>query len=131
MPESFSWTEGNVYVYTGSLAASAVLAYAENTKVSLQYGWDNRAAANGTYADHLTGQRANVSMAAVYTVDPTLYKMVLSATAVHMKFIQNNAIGSGGVWLYSGRIDSIDKQGNQRTPYKYTIAAHFNVWSGW
>lgn len=132
MPESFSWNEGNIYIWTGAAApsTSAVFAYAENTRIPMMRGWDNRPAANGTYRDHLTGLRCDVSIEAVYTVDATMMKIVESATAVHMKFIHTNGIGSGGFFLYSGRIDSFQIQGNERNPYKYNMNAHFNAWSG-
>ena len=83
MAESFAWGDGNVYIYTGNAtpSTSAVLAYAQDTKLPINRGWDNRAAANGTYYNHLTGQRADVSIAAVYTVDATIAKIHESATA--------------------------------------------------
>jgi len=132
MPEAFSWNEGNVYIWTGnaSPSTSAVFAHAQNTRMPFAIGWDNRAAASGTYYDHKTGQRCDVSIAAIYTVDSTIAKIFASATAVHMKFINTNAIGSGGYFLYSGRIDSLQYQGTEKAPFTYSLNAHFNNWSG-
>lgn len=131
MPESFSWMEGSCWIYTGNAtpSTSAVFAYAQDTKLPINRGWDNRAAANGTYYNHLTGQRADVSIAAVYTVDATIAKIHESATAIHMKFLHSNAIGSGGYFLYSGRIDSLQYAGNEKAPFRYTLNAHFNSFS--
>lgn len=131
MPEVFSWMEGTLTIFTGNAtpSTSAVIAYARNTRLPLNRGWDNRAAANGTYYNHLTGQRCDLSIAAVYSVDTTIPKIHESATAVHMKVMQSNAIGSAGYWLYSGRIDSLQYQGDERNPYVWNLNAHFNAWS--
>lgn len=131
MAESFVWPEGTLFIYTGNAtpSTSAVVAYAQNTRLPLNYGWDNRAAADGTYYDHRTGQRAELSCGAVMTVDSTLAKMFASATAIHAKFINANVIGSAGFWLYSGRIDNLQYQGNEKNPFTYTLNAHFNQWS--
>lgn len=132
MPESFSWPEGNVYIWTGNAtpSTSAVFALAQNSRLPITYGWDNRANASGTYYDHKTGQRADLNIQAVYTVNTTITKIFLSATAVHMKLIQTNIIGSAGFFLYSGRIDNLQYIGNERQPFAYTLQAHFNAWSG-
>lgn len=132
MPESFAWPEGVVFIYTGNAtpSTSAVIAYAQNTRIPLNMGWDNRAAASGNYYDHKTGQRADVSIGAIHTVDNTISKIFASATAVHMKFINQNAVGSGGYFLYSGRIDSLQFQGADKMPFSYAINMHFNAWSG-
>jgi hypothetical protein len=131
MPEAFGFPEGNVYIYTGNAtpSTSAVFAYARDTRMPITRGWDNRPAANGTYYNHLTGQRCDVSINAVYTVDSTLAKIHESATAIHMKFIHTNAIGSAGYFLYSGRIASLQYVGNEKSPFMYTFNAIFNAWS--
>lgn len=131
MPESFAWPEGTVSIYTGVAApsTSAVVAFARDTRTPINRGWDNRAAANGTYYNHLTGQRCDVYINAVYTVDTTLAKIHESATAVHMKFMHTNGLGSAGYFFYSGRIDSLQYQGNEKQPFIYTLNAHFNAWS--
>lgn len=131
MPEAFSWMEGSCWFYTGnaSPSTSAVFAYAENTRTPVNRGWDNRPAANGTYYDHLTGQRCDVYINAVYTVDTTLAKIHESATAIHMKFLYSNGIGSAGYFFYSGRIDSLQFQGSEKNAFTYAFQAHFNAWS--
>lgn len=133
MTEAFAWPEGNIYIYTGNAtpSTSAVFAHAQNMRAPFEVGWDNRANASGTYYDHKTGQRVNVSIGAIYTVNSTLAKIFASATAVHMKFIHSNLAGSGGFFLYSGRIDSLQYAGSDKTPYTYTLQAHFNAWSAY
>lgn len=131
MPEAFAWPEGTVSIYTGNAtpSTSAVFAYARDTRIAPMRGWDNRPNAAGTYGNHLTGQRCDISIAAVYTVDNTLAKIAESATAVHFKFMHTNAIGSGGYFLYSGRIASLQYAGNEKQPYMYTLNAFCNNWS--
>lgn len=129
MPEAFVWPEGTVSIGTGTVGASAVVAFAENTNITLTRGWSNNATLSGTYYDHLTGAYATVSIGALYTVDATVHKINASATAVHMKFMHSGLGGTGGMWLYSGRIDSMSYAGTQAAPYRWTMNAHFNVWS--
>lgn len=131
MPEAFSWMEGTLSIFTGNAApsTSAVIAYARDSKLPITRGWDNRAAAGGLYYDHLTGQRCDVSVAAVYTTDTTLAKIHESATAVHMKFMHSHINGSAGYWLYSGRIDRLEYAGSDKGMFTYTMNAHFNAWS--
>lgn len=129
MPEAIGWPEGYVYLYSGSLAASALVALAENTQITFAYGWDNRPAAGGIYYDHLTGQRADVTIGATYMLDITTIKMMQSATALHMKFLHSGINGSAGHWLYSGRIDNYAINGRKGDVYKLSIKGHFNVWT--
>lgn len=131
MPQAFTWNEGSVYIWTGnaSPSTSAVIAYAANMRAPFEIGWDNRANASGSYYDHKTGQRCNLTIGAVHTVDSTIMKIFQSATAVHMKLLHSNLAGSAGVLLYSGRIDNLQYAGSERSPYSYTLAAHFNAWS--
>ena len=129
MPEAYAWPEGSVSIYTGAGATSAVVAYAQNSNLALTRGWMNQVTLGGAYSDHLTGQRADVSLGAVYTFDKTLQKLHESATAVHMKLMHSSINGSAGFILYSGRIDSFQYAGTEENPYTYTLAAHFNAWS--
>jgi hypothetical protein len=130
MAEVVSWMESQVYISTGSATASAVVAFAQNTQVNLARGWQNDANAAGTYRDHLTGQRADVTIGVMYTYDGTIQRIEGSATAIHMKLL-NTAVGQGsaGVLLWSGRIDTLSIVGSEANPYQYTLACHFNSWS--
>ncbi len=128
--EAYSWTEGQLWVFTGNLATSAVVAFAENTRLNLTWGNVNRETLAGGYYDYTTGKRADMSIGAVMCSDKTLARLADSATAVHMKFINSSVNGSAGYMLYSGRIDTLAYDGTQAAPFKYTLAYHANVWSG-
>lgn len=130
MPEVYSFPEGTVSLYTGAAATSALMAYCQDTTVTLVWGWDNRPAAGGNYYDQLTGRRADVTVNLHLTTDEVIQRMTQSATAVHMKFNHSSVGGTGGYWLYSGRIDRLQFQGQQGGVFSYTLAAHFNRWSG-
>lgn len=131
MPESFAWPEGVIAVYTGaaSPSTSALIAYAKDTNASFSWGYDNRANASGVYLNHITGYRVDVTFNAVYTVDTTIAKMSQSATAVHIKVLHTNAIGSAGYFLYSGRIAALRLMGNERDSYRYQLSYFANTWS--
>ena len=129
MPEAFAWPEGSIWVFTGNMAASAVVAFAKNTNATPAWGWNNRPAAGGTYYDHLTGQRLDVTIQAVYTYNSKIAQIAESATAVHMKFLHSGVNGTAGMLMYTGRIDKCAYVGSEAQPFTYTINAHFNVWS--
>lgn len=128
--EAFSWMEGQIAVFTGNLATSAVVAFAQNTRLSLAIGFVNNETLGGGYYDVRTGQRADVSIGAVWCFDGTLARIFDSGTAVHMKIINSSVNGSAGYMLYSGRIDSLPYDGSENAPFKYTLTYHANVWSG-
>ena len=128
--EAISWMEGQLWVYTGNLATSAVVAYAQNTRLNLAKGFTNNETMAGTYYDVYTGQRADLSIGAVWCYDGTIARMFDSGTAVHMKLVNSSIAGTAGYMLYSGRIDSFAPDGTEAAPFKYMLAAHFNVWSG-
>ena len=130
--ETYSWNEGSIAFWTGSATASAVIAYATNSDLSLVRGWENRRTLSGNYYDLLTGQRADLMVGAVYTSDLTLARMVESATAVHVRLTHTNAVnGSAGFLLYSGRIDALRYAGSEAAPYTYQLTYHANQWSAY
>lgn len=130
MAEAYAWPEGQIAFWTGTATASAVIAYAQNSDLSLAYGWENRRTLSGSYYDLATGQRADLSVGAVYTSDATLYRMVASATAVHERIVQYNVVnGSAGFVLYSGRVDAMRFAGTEAAPYTYQLTYHANAWS--
>lgn len=128
--EAYSWAEGSIAFWTGSANASAVVAYAQNSDLALAWGWINRQSLAGTYRDLFTGQRADLTVGAVYTSDPTLYRMAASATAVHVRIAHYNPVnGSAGYVLYSGVVDAMRYAGTQDAPYTYQLTFHANAWS--
>lgn len=131
MPEAINWPESTAYLWTGTATASALVSFCENINLTRVRGWDNRVAADGTYRDHLTGQYATLTIAALYTVDYTLEKLFESATAVHVHLKHNNLNGSAGFLLYSGRIDQVGIAGQNAQVFKWTMSYHANQWSGY
>ena len=132
MAEAYSWPEGSISFWTGSASASAVVAYAQNSDLALAWGWINRQSLAGTYSDLFSGQRADLSVGAVYTSDATLYRMVASATAVHARIVHYNPVnGSAGFVLYSGRVDALRYAGSEDAPYTYQLTYHANAWSAY
>ncbi len=128
--EAFSWIEGQLWVFTGNLATSAVVAYATQNNLNFTYGMVNNQTLGGTYYDYQTGQRVDLTVGAVMCFDGTLRRIADSATAVHMKFINSSVAGTAGYMMWSGRIDTLSIAGTEKAPYTYTLAAHFNRWSG-
>lgn len=128
--EAFVWPEGQVSLYTGNLATSAVIAFAQNTRMGFAKGFVNAETLAGTYYDYKTGQRVDVTIGAVWCFDNTIARLFDSGTAVHMKIINSGVNGSAGYMLYSGCIDSLPYDGTENAPFKYTLTYHANVWSG-
>lgn len=134
MSEVYSWTEGSLYLYTGSATASAVVTYAENSHLTLMRGWDNRANLSGNYRDHLTGQRADLTIQTMLSNDWRAVLMYESATAVHLHIKQikpSYMTASAGVWLYSGRVDSLQFNGSRNQAYTFSLSYHCNAWSAY
>src|SRR3990172_4707973 len=125
MAEVWAWPEASVYLYTGTATASALVAYAQNTRVSLVRGWDNYRTLTGLYQDALTGLRADAQIGALDTV--TLTRMFESATAVHAHFRHANSnVGSAGHFLYSGRLDTLEFAGSDGELFRYAVNYHAN-----
>lgn len=130
MTEVFSFNEGAVHIYAGVTGSSgSPIAYVQNCQLSFNYGWDTSQSLSGTYRDHLTGQAAQASINAGYTFDKTLLQRFNSATAVHFKFIQSGIHGTGGYFLFSGRLDSLSFNAQQGGVFMFTLAGHANRWS--
>lgn len=130
MTEVFGFPEGAIHIWAGTTAASgSPIAYIENQQLSLAYGWDTSPSLSGTYRDHLTGQAAQVSVGIGYTFDKTLLQRFNSATAVHYKFIHSGIHGTGGYFLFSGRIDSLAFAAQQGGVFQFTLAGHASKWS--
>lgn len=130
--EAYSWAEGQIAFWTGSATASAVVAYATNSDLALAWGWNNYQTLDGSYHDSFTGQRADLSVGAVYTSDATLYRMAKSGTAVHVRLTHYNPVnGTAGFVLYSGRVDALRYAGSEGAPYTYQLTYHSNQWSAY
>lgn len=128
--ESYSWMEGQIWVFTGNLATSAVVAYATQNNLNFSRGVVNNETLAGTYYDYQTGKRVDFTFGAVMCFDSTLRRIYDSATAVHMKFIHSSVAGTAGYMFYSGQIDTLSFAGTEKSPYTFTMAGHANLWSG-
>lgn len=129
--EVFVWPEGQIALFTGTGAASALIAYARNSQATLTHGWINRPNVSGLYQDHLTGRRADIAIQALYTWDATLIKLAEAETALHMKLWHNGVNGSAGLFIFSGRVDALALVGSEDAPYAFSLNYHANVWSAW
>ncbi len=127
--EAYTWPEGQIWIWSGSATASALVGFAQNMQFTPVRGWDNRPSLDGTYRDHLTGQRADLVIGQVFTHDSTIQRMEASATAYNVKLVHSGIHGSAGVVLSSGRIDSLALLGSEGNPYVYQLTYHCNQWS--
>jgi len=134
MAETYGWPEGTVYLWTGSATSSAVVAYAQNVRATLQRGWDNYQTLDGLWHDRHTGQRADVQIGALLTRDNSALNAMFEATAVlvHMHLIyDHNAGGSAGRFLYSGKIDALTDGGGDKQSTTMELAYHCNLWTAY
>lgn len=132
MAETFAWSDGDVIMWTGT-ASAVVVGYVQQSNAQITKGWANVGPTiGGTYSDHLTGQRVNVSITMYYYPGNIPQKMFEAATAVHMELRQNNGIGgSAGHIMYSGRIDTLTPAGGERNVYTQAVTYHANTWSAY
>jgi hypothetical protein len=132
MSEVFSWPEGQVLIWTGTADATGIAAFAENTQVVLAYGWENYRTLDSAYHDRFTGQRADYTIAALYTTTTTTLQTIADTkTGVHWHFKHSAYHGSAGTYLYSGTIDSLNFAGQKNGLYQWTCAGHANAWSAY
>lgn len=130
MGEALSWIDSDCYISTGvPFATSGFFALCENTDVDRQYGYVNTVAANGVYYNHITGQIANVTIAAAHTVGLLAERIFDSKTACHLKFVYSGAQGTGGIYLYSGQIKQFTIKETHGAIAIYTMQYYANNWS--
>ncbi len=121
--EQYSWPEGRLMVWTGT-SNPYTATYVEDTTVNVVRGYANIGPTfGGTYADLLTGWRADVSVGAAFTFDKTLLKVFQSATAVHMEVYHSGINGSAGFKLWSGRVDSFSVAGQEGGLYTLAVTS--------
>lgn len=133
MTETLAWSEGRIAFWTGTATASAILAYATDSRVTPFRGWENRQTLGLTYYDLLTGRRADLSVGLLYTTDNKLMQFFENESAlVHVHLSHEvQGQGSAGMYLYSGRIDSLSLNGIENKSYQYQLAYHCNLWSAY
>lgn len=130
MREAISWMEGVVSFFTGG--ATAVVAYAQDMDVSIMRGWNNRQNVNGRYIDRLTGQRADVNIAAMYTYDTTILRLFdQEPTAVFMTINHSALSVSAGYRFSNGVIQSVSLEGAEGGAYRFSVQYYANTWTAW
>lgn len=129
MSQVYAWPEGQIAIWTGAGATSALFLYAQNSTITLTHGWLKRQVGDGSYHAHVTGKQASISVAAAKTYSNAIAKMAEAQTAVHMKFIHSGIHGTAGWNFYSGQLMSYSENGSENGIYSYTLAADFNLWS--
>ena len=131
MAERYAWPEGQLLVWTGT-SNPVTAAFVENVNATHTRGWYNLGPSiGGTYTDHLTGQRADVSIGVGYTYDTTLLKMAQSATAVHIQLDHSGVNGSAGWKYYSGRITIDGINGIAGGLVTFSLQYYANSWSAY
>ena len=135
MAEPFSWTEGSIYLWSGSTtaSASALVGYATDSTVTLMKGWDTQQTLTGTYLNNKTGQRADMTIGALYMTDNSgITTLFDSETAVHIHIRHSAIVGpSAGVFLWSGRLDTLNFNGTEGQLYQMSVTYHANLWSAY
>jgi hypothetical protein len=130
MGETYAFPEGFLHVWTGLANASgAQQAFVQNIGLTMQLGWQTDASLSGTYRDHHTGRAAQLNVGYTYALSAYLPKLLLSATAVHFKFMMNHFGGSAGFIFYSGRLDAVNLAGAENGVFTYQVQAHANQWT--
>jgi hypothetical protein len=132
MAEVYAWPEGALYIWSGAATASGnPVAYANNATLTTQWQWSNDPRLDGTYRNHLQGQRGNLNAALSYTIGVAAVTLAQATATVHIKLQHNGVNGSAGFIAYSGRIDSLNLNGAEGGVYGLSLAAHFNQWSAY
>lgn len=133
MSESFAWPEGAAWLWTGSASASALVAYATETRAALDHGWESYRTLDGNWHTRHTGQRAEVQIGALYCRDNTALQALFEAqTAVHIHLRHLNALNeSAGRILWSGVIDHLEEIGREGDLYRLALRYHCHAWSGY
>lgn len=135
--QAFAWPDGSVYLYTGSDGASALVAYATDTNMRNTHGAVNFQTLTGTWGNVATGRISRVSVGNLYTTDAvSLLKLASAETAVHMHLrhaypIAGGTSASGGVYLWSGFIDSVEVAGREKDIFRMRLEFHSNDWSAY
>lgn len=131
MSETFAWPEGAIYLWTGTATARAIPAYAQQVQGTFTQGWDNFATLDGTWHNVLTGQRAEITIGALYTVDTALRALADAQTGVHLHLTHSALGASAGYLLYSGRFDRMTLAGREGEVFRFSLAYHANEWSAY
>ena len=133
MAEVYSWAEGSAYIWTGGATNSALAAYARNIVVNRQMRYTSYKAPHATtYTQYPIGSAVTLTIGQLYA-DATMQKMFDSATGggyhVHLKHLVGGVNQSGGTFLYSGVLSTLDNGGSEGQIYTQTINGTFPTWA--
>lgn len=132
MSEVYTFSEGRLYLWTGSHTASGMsVAWCENVNVSIDNTWGYQRSIGTARYEWLQDSRATISIGRAYSNDNRVWALV-TAENVHMKIEhENQPAGSAGFIFYSGRIDNAGMQANNNAIVRESVGGHAYQWTGW
>lgn len=133
MAEVYSWAEGSVYVWTGGASTSALIAYARNVTVTKQITYQHyKPPHSTTFVNYPIASGVTLTIGQMYT-DSTLQLMFNSATGggyhVHVKNVVGGITQSGGIFLYSGNLNTNDIGTTEGAISTLAVNGIFPSWS--
>lgn len=136
MPETFNFSDGGAWVWTGDSTTSAELNFARNVSVTLASGRSGyRAPFSNQYTYIATGFIARVNMAAAYSDKNVIALFTGHAGGdfhMHVKHLTPNVNESGGFFLYTGLINQVTFNGTDGSPEQsLSFVAEFRAWLGY
>lgn len=132
MSEVYSWPEGACYIWTGAASTSALIAYARNVTVTKQITYARFKPPHSlTYVNYPIASSVTLAIGQLYA-DATLQKMFNSATGggyhVHIKNLNAGTNDSGGIFVYSGNLNSQDIGTTEGALSTQTVNGIFPSW---
>lgn len=130
MAEVYSFSEGQVHLWTGSHTASGnAFAFVRDSTWSPLVQWDNYRAVSGNYSWQEIGRQFEGSFTCQFTGNAGMYTLLNAATATHIKFT-HTALGASGGWVaYSGRVHGVAHTVGAGGLVSFTIDYKANTWS--
>lgn len=131
--EVFSFAEGRVWLYasaSGTTSGSGI-GFARDTTVRFSYGYRNERGLQFRYLDIRTGQRAEMTVGALYA-DRTLVALIHASAPVNVRFqaiTTGVGVKSGEFALYSGAVDSFQLQETEGGLWRASYGMHANSFS--
>lgn len=129
--EALAWPEGNIWAWTGSATASAIVVYAQMMQITPTIGFANRQTMGGSYSNHETGRMVQYQVGMAASQHWTLFEMYSSGNEAHLHFTHSGVNGTAGLYLWSGRIQSMSLLGQENGAYQWTMAGYANEWSSY
>jgi len=134
MQEVLSFLEGSAYLYTGN--ASAIAAYVRNASVQMVVGRVSYRAPHATTWTYIeTGREARLTIAQAWHTGiwPKLaYAASGGSVKLHLKHVTPGVTNSGGIWLYTGEIQTMSVGGQEGQPEQSLgIQGTFKDWSAY